>query len=126
MSQWPSLKARLVLAVLLRIGWRVKRQTGSHRTLTRPDRTGRTWCLRFTTGKKSARRCWHGLPSRPAFLRRTYNDLYRFISKQPLPGKRRTQQNQAIHSPGSAARQTDTVLNGAMQAQNWGRMASQI
>ena len=37
MSQWPSLKARLVLAALLRIGWRVKRQTGSHRTLTRPN-----------------------------------------------------------------------------------------
>ncbi|MDA8153786.1 type II toxin-antitoxin system HicA family toxin [Acidithiobacillus acidisediminis] len=37
MSQWPSLKARLVLAALLRIGWRVKRQTGSHRTLGRPD-----------------------------------------------------------------------------------------
>jgi len=37
MSQWPSLKARLVLAALLRIGWRVKRQAGSHRTLTRPN-----------------------------------------------------------------------------------------
>jgi len=37
MSQWPSLKARLVLAALLRIGWRVKRQTESHRTLTRPN-----------------------------------------------------------------------------------------
>ena len=37
MSQWPSLKARLVLAALLRIGWRVKRQTGSHRTLGRPN-----------------------------------------------------------------------------------------
>jgi predicted RNA binding protein YcfA (HicA-like mRNA interferase family) len=37
MSQWPSLKARLVLAALLRIGWRVKRQSGSHLTLTRPN-----------------------------------------------------------------------------------------
>ncbi|WP_123101752.1 type II toxin-antitoxin system HicA family toxin [Acidithiobacillus sulfuriphilus] len=37
MSQWPSLKARLVLAALFRIGWRVKRQSGSHRTLTRPN-----------------------------------------------------------------------------------------
>lgn len=35
MSQWPSCKARIVLAALLRIGWRIKRQTGSHRTLTR-------------------------------------------------------------------------------------------
>ena len=35
MSRWPSAKARHVLAALLRIGWTVKRQTGSHRTLTR-------------------------------------------------------------------------------------------
>lgn len=33
--KWPSTKARLVLAALLRIGWRIKRQTGSHRTLER-------------------------------------------------------------------------------------------
>ena len=35
MSQWPSKKARLVLAALSKLGWTVKRQTGSHRTLTR-------------------------------------------------------------------------------------------
>ena len=35
MSQWPSSKARAVLAALLRIGWQVKRQSGSHRTLAR-------------------------------------------------------------------------------------------
>lgn len=35
MSDWPSSKARLVLAALARIGWRVKRQSGSHRTLSR-------------------------------------------------------------------------------------------
>ena len=35
MSQWPSLKAKRVLAALLRIGWGVKRQTGSHKTLER-------------------------------------------------------------------------------------------
>jgi predicted RNA binding protein YcfA (HicA-like mRNA interferase family) len=39
MSQWPSTKARLVLAALLRIGWTIKRQSGtSHRILSRPDR----------------------------------------------------------------------------------------
>jgi predicted RNA binding protein YcfA (HicA-like mRNA interferase family) len=36
MSQWPSAKARRVPAALLRIGWSVKRQSGSHRTLRRP------------------------------------------------------------------------------------------
>ena len=35
MSQWPSTRARRVLAALLRIGWGIKRQTGSHRTLAR-------------------------------------------------------------------------------------------
>ena len=35
MSAWGSAKARLVLAALLRIGWTLKRQSGSHRTLTR-------------------------------------------------------------------------------------------
>jgi predicted RNA binding protein YcfA (HicA-like mRNA interferase family) len=34
-STWPAKKARLVLAALERIGWRVKRQSGSHRTLSR-------------------------------------------------------------------------------------------
>ena len=36
MSQWPSKKARRVLAALLRIGWRIKRERGgSHRILER-------------------------------------------------------------------------------------------
>ena len=35
MSIWPSSKARRVLAALQRVGWHVKRQTGSHRTLAR-------------------------------------------------------------------------------------------
>jgi len=35
MSRWPATRARRVLAALLRIGWSVKRQSGSHRTLER-------------------------------------------------------------------------------------------
>ena len=37
MSAWPAVRARRVLAALLRIGWSVKRQSGSHRTLSRPN-----------------------------------------------------------------------------------------
>ena len=37
MTTWPSVKASRVLAALLRIGWTVKRQAGSHKTLCRPD-----------------------------------------------------------------------------------------
>jgi predicted RNA binding protein YcfA (HicA-like mRNA interferase family) len=35
-SDWPAAKARRVLAGLLRIGWKIKRTTGSHRVLERP------------------------------------------------------------------------------------------
>ena len=36
MSQWSSAKAKRVLAALLRIGWTIKREPGSHKTLSRP------------------------------------------------------------------------------------------
>jgi predicted RNA binding protein YcfA (HicA-like mRNA interferase family) len=35
-SNWPSSRAQQVLAALLRIGWTIKRQSGSHRTLSQP------------------------------------------------------------------------------------------
>jgi predicted RNA binding protein YcfA (HicA-like mRNA interferase family) len=35
-SDWPSSRASRVLAALLRIGWSIKRESGSHRTLSRP------------------------------------------------------------------------------------------
>jgi predicted RNA binding protein YcfA (HicA-like mRNA interferase family) len=37
MSQWLSQKARRVLAALLRIGWEIKRQSGSHKILSHSD-----------------------------------------------------------------------------------------
>ena len=37
MSQWPSVKAKRLLAALLKIGWQVQRQNGtSHKVLLRP------------------------------------------------------------------------------------------
>ena len=35
MTGFPSAKSKNVLAALLRIGWTLKRQSGSHRTLAR-------------------------------------------------------------------------------------------
>ena len=35
MTSWPSSRAPRVLAALLKIGWTVKRQTGSHKVLAR-------------------------------------------------------------------------------------------
>jgi predicted RNA binding protein YcfA (HicA-like mRNA interferase family) len=37
MSNWPSTRARRVLAALQRVGWAIKRQSGSHRTMSRDD-----------------------------------------------------------------------------------------
>jgi len=37
LSTWPSAKARRVLAALLNTGWQIKCQSGSHRTLARPN-----------------------------------------------------------------------------------------
>jgi predicted RNA binding protein YcfA (HicA-like mRNA interferase family) len=37
MSQWPSTKAKRVLAALRRNGWEIKRSSGSHRTLAKED-----------------------------------------------------------------------------------------
>jgi len=36
MSNWPSAKAKRVFAALMRTGWIIKRQSGSHRTLSKP------------------------------------------------------------------------------------------
>lgn len=35
MSRWPSTQASRVLSTLLRIGWQIKRPTGSHKILQR-------------------------------------------------------------------------------------------
>jgi len=35
LNAWPSTRGSRVLAALLKIGWTVKRQAGSHRTLAR-------------------------------------------------------------------------------------------
>lgn len=36
MSHWPLVKAKRLLTALFAIGWEIKRQSGSHRTLSRP------------------------------------------------------------------------------------------
>ncbi|MCL4489566.1 MAG: type II toxin-antitoxin system HicA family toxin [Chloroflexi bacterium] len=37
MTQWRSNRARQVPAALLRTGWQIKRETGSHKVLARPS-----------------------------------------------------------------------------------------
>ena len=45
MSDWPSTWATKVLAALLRIGWTVKRQSGSHKTLVREGWDPYAWAF---------------------------------------------------------------------------------
>ena len=45
MSSWPSTRASRVLAALLRIGWQVKRQVGSHATLSRSGWPDYVWAF---------------------------------------------------------------------------------
>lgn len=46
MSQWSATKAKKVLAALERIGWTVKRQTGSHKVLEREGWEDYTFAFR--------------------------------------------------------------------------------
>ena len=36
MNGWPATRASRVLRALIRLGWTIERQMGSHRTLVRP------------------------------------------------------------------------------------------
>jgi hypothetical protein len=60
-GEWPAGKARRVLAALVRIGWVVERETGSHKTLACEE-----WpdvAFAFVTARSSARVCSHAWPS---------------------------------------------------------------
>jgi predicted RNA binding protein YcfA (HicA-like mRNA interferase family) len=61
MSAWPSAKAKRFLAALLRIGWSVKRQSGSHLTLSRADWPD--FVFAFHDQEESALACWPESPS---------------------------------------------------------------
>lgn len=45
MSVWPSTRAARVLAALLRVGWSVKRQRGSHATFQRAGWPDLVWAF---------------------------------------------------------------------------------
>ncbi len=45
MSGWRATKAERVYAALLRIGWTLKKQVGSHRKLERPGWQNFTFCF---------------------------------------------------------------------------------
>src|SRR3989304_168775 len=51
MTSWPSSKARQVLSALYRIGWTLKRQSGSHKTFS--PLAGPMWSSHSTPAKKS-------------------------------------------------------------------------
>lgn len=45
MTSWGAAKAKRVFAALLRLGWTVKRQSGSHVTLARANWPGFVWAF---------------------------------------------------------------------------------
>ncbi|MGH9397396.1 MAG: type II toxin-antitoxin system HicA family toxin [Terriglobia bacterium] len=45
MSNWPSTKAKRVLRALLRMGWSIKHQRGSHIRFVHADRGEFTWAF---------------------------------------------------------------------------------
>ena len=45
MSVWPASKAKRVYAALLRIGWSLKKQVGSHRKLQKTGWPNFTFCF---------------------------------------------------------------------------------
>lgn len=45
MTDWPATPARRVLTALLRIGWNVKRERGSHRILARDGWADYVWAF---------------------------------------------------------------------------------
>lgn len=46
MINWPTIKAKRVFSALLGIGWRVKRQTGSHVVLEKEGFSNYVWAFR--------------------------------------------------------------------------------
>ena len=45
MSVWRATKAKRVYAALLRLGWTLKKQVGSHRKLQKPGHRNFTFCF---------------------------------------------------------------------------------
>jgi hypothetical protein len=73
MGNWPSSRASRVLAALLRIGWTIKRQSASHRTLQRP--AGQTWFSHFMMEMRLVQGCWLALLSAPVLPPKIYDGL---------------------------------------------------
>lgn len=88
------------------------------------DRTGRTWCLCFTTRRKLARRCWHGLPSRPALLGRVAMISIVLSRNCPRQAEAKSSKIRSFSQPGpTSPRQNDTsCLMLCIAVQIWNRL----
>jgi predicted RNA binding protein YcfA (HicA-like mRNA interferase family) len=64
MTAWPSVRAKRFLAALLRQGWRIKRQSGSHKTLAREGFVDVVFA--FHDDEEIGQRCLQESPSTPA------------------------------------------------------------
>jgi len=61
MSRWGSAPARQVLKALLKKGWQLKRQSGSHRVLSREEFSD--YVFAFHEDEEIGLACWRGSES---------------------------------------------------------------
>ena len=96
MSRWSSAKARDVLRALERIGWQVKRQSGSHKTLAREDM--QTSCSPSTIAMRLVRKCLRVLPSTQVWHLRIYRVCSRSrVLQRTVTRRRRRGASASLH-----------------------------
>ena len=112
MSVWRATKAKRVYAALLRLGWTLKKQVGSHRKLQKPGHRNFTFCFRTGATKQTHLRD----ASNPVDLNQStnINNIPRDTQPGPqperesqIPQKNFTEQNQ-LHA---ADRSVHTACN---------------
>src|SRR5256885_15231384 len=104
---WPSSKATRVLAALLRIGWVVKRQSGSHRVLHRSGRSDYVFAFHDSAAAPpiaSDRKCWRELLSIQALSQKTCN--HHSLQTPPNSCKKLTKRPLFARAPSGALEQS--------------------
>ena len=84
MSRWPSARARTVLAALLRSGWDIKRQSGSHRILSKEGSADYIFAFhdREEIGPRMLARIARRTGLRPGDLRRLAAAIWTTLEQQ--------------------------------------------
>jgi predicted RNA binding protein YcfA (HicA-like mRNA interferase family) len=90
MSQWSSAKAKRVLAALLRIGWTIKRESSSHKTLSRSGWSDVVFA--FHDKDEIVQKCSPVSANTPALNQRIYRQIFCFRWLSLTPSLRAAEQ----------------------------------